>query len=123
LQSPRQNEKHEHLLARLGVAVPRPRLDSVILTEVRRVDAGRATSGSVPPIRRAQDTRPTPPPAVDAKATPDTATSKPPPPTERSKRDGGSPPPLRVGTTRAARARTQSGRWRPVAGPGGPSKA
>lgn len=123
LQAQRQNEKHEHLLARLGVAVPRPRLDSVILTEVRRVDAGRATSGSVPPIRRPQDTRPNPPPAVDAKSTPDATPTKPPPPSDKSKREGGSPPPLRVGTTRAARARTQSGRWKPVAGPGGPSKA
>lgn len=124
LQNPRQNDQHQHLLARLGVAIPRPRLDSVILTEVRRVDSGRAVSGSVPPVRRSQEARPTPPStSVPTAAAQDLNTSKPPPPAERSRREGGSPPPLRTGPTGAVRARTQSGRWKPVAGPGGPSKA
>lgn len=125
LQTPREeDDNQQHLLARFGVSVPRPRLDSVVLTEVHRVDSKRATSGSVPPIRRTGERRPVPPKTTGSHAAAEsTATVKPPPPTDRTRREGGSPPPLRTGVTGAIRARTKSGRWKPVAGPGGPSKA
>src|SRR5690625_2490277 len=119
LETPRQNDQHAHLLARLGVAIPRPRLDSVILTEVRRVEPGRSISGSVPPVRRNPDERPTPPSTAVPSSTPETGPSKPPPP----RAEASTPPPLRAGVTGSIRARTKSGRWKPVAGPGGPSKA
>lgn len=112
LETDSESEKNQRLLERLGVSVPRPRLDSVILTEVRRVDDTRgpnAEAGGAPPLRK-------PAPPRDLRRA--TGPVKPPPPSDNARREGGSPPPLR-----GPRARTKSGRWKPVAGPGGPSQA
>lgn len=125
LEPDSESEKNQRLLERLGVSVPRPRLDSVVLTEVRRVEDTQrpgADSTGAPPMRQ-PPTGATAVPSNNAGAQPapprgarprTTGPVKPPPPG----REGGSPPPLRGG-----RARTPSGRWKPVAGPGGPSKA
>lgn len=111
LETDSESEKNQRLLERLGVSVPRPRLDSVVLTEVRRVEDTQRESVdlSAPPTRQ-------PAPPRDARGA--KGPVKPPPPSENARREGGSPPPLRGG-----RARTPSGRWKPVAGPGGPSQA
>src|SRR5699024_9224918 len=98
--------------------------DSVILTEVRRVGQtdARSVSGKTPPIRDVSEPE-SPSQVGRSYRTKRSGAVKPPPPTASNREEASSPPPFRSGTTASIRARTRSGKFRAVAGPGGPSKA
>lgn len=135
----REVERYHGMLARLGVSIPRPRLDAVRLAhtvesfEHGPVNAspaeGESPSAEVtaPVADSAEAEAASLPqePAVEADALEAPVDKKPPtaPPPTPPRNGDGNPPPLRADAKTRFRTRTKSGRFRPVFGAGGPEKA